>query len=795
MMQFVGWLLGFENVKSVEAVDLSLAAPWADGRAGQMVAACLAVVFVVVSFYRRLEDGRSRATQWTLIALRASLLVLLLLTLAAPLLSSSATVVHQPLVCVLVDDTASMATADLAARDGKRRAQRTRTERVHQLLSPANGAFIEQLEQIGGCRVETFVFSGDAASTVQTLNVNDLENSIQHNADRGARGTGQVTDLAAVLKNLPQYIDGDEVAAVVMFSDFVDNAAGSPIKREDAALDTIGFPIQTVGVGATEYGSVGLRSEDKVKSGEPTTVHVDLLQEGFVGREVRIKLEVRSLEGHDYEQWQLIGEQDIQFESAQQTADFSFTPPYTGRIEVQAEVVPLGNDPFFHSNLASRVIVAIDEPLRLLYVAYEPTWEWRFVKEVFQRDRLVGLQGFRTYLASADGRVRQTDDLFLTELTTERREFFASDVLFLGDVPSDLLTDEFCELVEEFVGKFGGGLVVMAGPRFGPRELAETPLADMLPVIVDAKSRLQDRREFPLQRTAESSLYRFMTLGETPDEDETAWSNLARIPWYQPVAAVHEQAHVLAEHPADLCADDKTKQPLMAIRPYGNGQVVYLGFNEMWRLRRKHGDRYYQRFWSQLIYRLGMSHAIGSEKRFVARFDRNTYRPSERGVLTLHAYDEDYRPLPLDVVRAETNADSVSRLGVEVDSSWFSFKEQAPGRFEASAEFKTTGGHTVGITDPVTGIRHKFRVVVADRSVEMERVARDGGLQQRIAEATGGRSYELSEMEQLLDDLKLAPVEVRENRQLALWNTPLWFLLVVGLMLSEWSLRRFVYLR
>ena len=40
------------------------------------------------------------------------------------------------------------------------------------------------------------------------------------------------------------------------------------------------------------------------------------------------------------------------------------------------------------------------------------------------------------------------------------------------------LSDRFCELTEEFVGEFGGGLVVIAGPRFGPGELAGTPIAD-----------------------------------------------------------------------------------------------------------------------------------------------------------------------------------------------------------------------------------------------------------------------------------------------------------------------------
>ena len=41
------------------------------------------------------------------------------------------------------------------------------------------------------------------------------------------------------------------------------------------------------------------------------------------------------------------------------------------------------------------------------------------------------------------------------------------------------------------MSQLGGGLVVIAGPRFGPRELYQTPLADMLPVIVDPNAELR----------------------------------------------------------------------------------------------------------------------------------------------------------------------------------------------------------------------------------------------------------------------------------------------------------------
>ena len=172
-----------------------------------------------------------------------------------------------------------------------------------------------------------------------------------------------------------------------------------------------------------------------------------------------------------------------------------------------------------------------DDFLRLLFVEYEPTWEWRFIKEVFHRDKLVGPRGFRTFLRSADPKVRQTQDLFLPTLTPPRSEFFANDVIFLGDLPASALSTRFCELLKEFVGKFGGGLVVIAGPRFGPGQLAQTPLADLLPVIVDPEGRPRDEREFRLKITPEGERIDFLGLGESPAESRKAWDAMGKLPW------------------------------------------------------------------------------------------------------------------------------------------------------------------------------------------------------------------------------------------------------------------------
>jgi hypothetical protein len=430
-------------------------------------------------------------------------------------------------------------------------------------------------------------------------------------------------------------------------------------------------------------------------------------------------------------------------------------------------------------------------------VEYEPTWEWRFIKEVFHRDKLVGQRGFRTYLRSADARVRQTNELFLAQLTPRRSEFFANDVIFLGDIPASALTNRFCELTREFVGQFGGGLVVLSGPRFGPGELAETPLADMLPVVVEAGTRPREGSGFRLQLTPDAVAYDFMKLGGDDRENALAWSNLGSLSWYQPSARMHPLATALAVHPSDKCLDGRTPQPLIAARRYGKGEVIYLGFNETWRLRRKYGELYYRQFWGQMIHRLGLSHALGSQKRFVVRTDRQQYQPDDKVLLTVEAFDANFEPLDEgDLPDRVLTAEWLPPAGPGGDRALRSLKipQSREGVFELAFPALVPGEHRVAVADPVTDRKSELFFHVASVSVERRSAVRNTALQEQIAAATGGQSYDLTTLERFADDFQpRLPVET-SLKIISLWDNWGSFAVVVLLLFSEWLLRKYVNL-
>jgi hypothetical protein len=816
MTRWIGRLLGLENVTSIDELEPALAAPWAqDGAFWVLLLAALAGV-AATAFYLRFQPKGSRFARAGLAACRGLLLALLLVTLADPVLRLTVVSEHRPLVYFIVDGTDSMAIADELSASQRRELEqalgivdradtggnRTRMEYVQALLRKPRNNLLTQLQRERGVQIETYLFDGNATSQLRRLasgQSSPVDPAVL--ADK-LTTTGQVTALGSVLSEVSQQFGSGRLAGVILVSDFAHNSGIAPLgSGDDSPIARLGVPIYAVGVGLSEAIdlAVDLQTDPKMKKAERSSVLVKLRQSGLTGQSVRVVVTARRLGGEMIGSPASgpikVGERNITLQSSVETIDLPFTPHESGRFEFAAQVDKLPGEIVDQNNHASREVNIIDDYLRLMYVAHEPTWEWRFIKEVFHRDNLVGMQGFRTFLSSSDPRVRESNILFLASLTPKRSEFFANDVIFLDDMPRSTLSDRFCDMVKEYVSELGGGLVVIAGPRFGPKELYQTPLADMLPVIIDANATLRDaprHPEFRLRLTPHAARYAFLQLGESELENSRAWDNLGKLPWYQPVAALHEQAFALAEHPTDKCADGKTPQPLLAIRQYGKGEVVYLGFNETWRLRRQYGEKYYRRFWSQLIYRLGMSHALGHDKRFVTRLDQQQYRAEDKVTLTVEAYDENYEPLSEDRLADGRLTAELERPGGEVTPVTVPMLRR--GVFEARIPVLASGTYSLRIKDPITGKVDEQPFEVLPLSAERRRGVRDARLQQDLALASGGRAYELTNVDALVTDLEAAPVIERQTRNHALWTTPAWFAAALCLMLGEWLGRKMIRL-
>jgi len=808
----LGRMLGLGETQAIERVAPSLAAPWAHDAPAWLLFGCLALFALVAAFYAKYQAQRRIRPRIMLTIARGLLLSLLLLILAEPILTVTITSRLRPALWVLFDGTDSMAVADelpesqqpllakkLRMPEPESSAGPTgrfsRVDYVKALVNRSDDNLLAKLSE--KFRLRAFIF--DRPDGVRSL---ELDQTAGGGPDRKHLAEqlttdGQVTALGAALDDLGRRHAAGNLTGLVIVSDFNQNT-GPP------ALDAarrLGVNVYTIGVGpvAAADVAVDLQTPLVMKKDERSTLVATLRQKGLIGKTVAVKFSFRPLGGStDPAQFVAIGQRTVNLRTATQAVELPYTPKETGRFLFACEAEPLEDEVVEENNRARREATVRDDFLRLLFVEYEPTWEWRFIKEVFHRDELVGRRGFRTFLRSADPRVRQNNELFLTTLSPERSEFFAHDVIFLGDVPATALSPRFCRMAKEFVQSFGGGLVVLAGPRFGPGQLADSPLADLLPVKVNPNARIRDNRPFPPRLTAEAYQFDFMRLGSTDRETDKAWANVGSLSWYWPVERLAPLATALAVHPRDTCVDGKMPQPLIAVHQYGRGEVIYVGFNETWRLRRKYGERYYRQFWGQMIHRLALRHALGAQKRFVVRTDRRRYQPDEQAVLTVEAYDADFKPLADEKIPGR-------RLSAELilprpDSSGQSkveplgISQLRRGVFEARIPVFVGGEHRVRVKDPITDDYAEVTFQVASLSAERQSAIRNTTLEQAIADVTGGKSYDLATADRLPDEIKLVAKTETAVEIVPLWNTWLCFVCVIALMLGEWLGRKWVNL-
>jgi hypothetical protein len=809
-------LLGYGPNESVRDVAISWAAPWAQRAPLLVVGLCAVAALLAIRFYLGSRSIKHPRLRVVFASMRALLLVLLVLFLAEPTLEMRVATHPKPWLWLLFDGSASMGIEDeQPANDVESSTslspsatltapvRKPRINQVRDLLRKPDANVVERLGE--KFRLRAFLFDRPGEVRPLTVAEADGENPDPKRLADELSIDGQVTALGDAFNDLRERYAAQRPAGVVVFSDFNKNAGLPPVETA-SRLDV---PVYTVGLGPTTAldVAVDLTAPLLMKKGEQSELRVTLRSETPVGHNVAVRLTAHPV--GTVEQARTVGERTVTLDVPTLEIPFSFSPDETGRFEFVAEATPLPGETIVDNNRAEREVNIRDDFLHLMYVDYEPDWEWRFIKEVFHRDRLVGMRGFRTFLRSADPKVRQTNELFLSSLTPPRAEFFVNDVLFLGDMPGQSLSTRFCEMVKEFVDKFGGGLVILAGPNFGPGQLAQTPLADLLPVRALPGEKFVDAgaKPFVPRLTEAAGDYDFMQLSPDPLENRNLWARLGPLEWHQPTTGVHDQARVLLEHPTAKCADGRTPQPILAVRRYGKGEVVFLAMNETWRLRREYGETYYRKFWGQMIHRLGLSHALGNQKRFVVRTDRRQYQAGDRVTLTVEAYDQNYEPLTtaklpqpqllgeLIVPEGATSGPQASggrrplRLG--------QFRE---GVFETEFAVDGAGEYVARVFDPLAEEQIDVSFRVANLSAERRSAVRDAALERELANLESkrygvtGRDYEPTTLDRIVDDI-FVPDEVESfPERIALWNTWLAFVIVVLLMLVEWLLRKWVHL-
>jgi hypothetical protein len=507
--------------------------------------------------------------------------------------------------------------------------------------------------------------------------------------------------------------------------------------------------------------------------------------------------------------WAEIGREEVAFseDASSKRLSFPIAPEAIGELEFRARIAEVGAELSEADNFATHRMKVVRQQIRVLLIAGAPSPEVQFLRNSLLRD--TGIE-FACWLQSAGPGYEQVGTRPIRRLPNSRQELDQYDVVVLFDPDMKSLGPAWSELLTQFVGTSGGGLVLVAG-EMHTRNLFDGIASDasdsnstvdnawlrILPVVADpglfksnAEVALSAREPFNLELTPEGATDQVFQFDPDPSRNREILASLPGMYWHFPVTRAKPGALVLARHGDPRMRNAFGRHVLLAMHRYGPGRTAFLGFDSTFRWRYLH-EEYFDGFWARLMDRLGRGKALGGRYPFALSTDKASYRTGERVNVRATAIDATDGSAAVADLRGEVELAGQAAGPLDLES-----RADRPGISEGAFTAAEAGMYTVRILPGSlpqndTSVRPAtltLRVDSADS--ELDRPKLDRGLLEDMAQATGGRVFSLHEYASIPEAFRVKQVaRVLEYRD-ELWDAPILFGGLLVLLTAEWILRK-----
>ena len=734
--------------------DLVLSAPWPLLTA-LAVAGALAAAGVVT--YAKSAGRASRVDRGVMAGLRLGALAVVFLCLLQPALVLSSVVPQRNFVGILIDDSRSMTLPGPAAS--------TRGDWIRDQLDPEQSQLVERLSERFALRF--FRFSGES-SRVESV------------AELTFDGTR--TDLGGALAHAQSELSAVPLSGLVVFTDGADNG-GAPLAQTLVPLQAASVPVYAVGLGeevlAPDVQIDRVDGPRAVLRGTSLLVDVVVTARGLGGRTVPLVVE---------DQTRILASEQVELpEGGEPTVvrvRLTLEEPGPRRIRFR---VPVQSGERVDRNNERTLLVEVRAAReKILYFEGEPRFEVKFLRRAVTGDdnlQVVVLQ------RTAENKFLRLDVDHGEELAggfpRTREELFQYRALVLGSVEASFFTHDQLSMIADFVSERGGGLLVLGGrSALAEGGFAGTPLEDALPVLLETPTGEDEFEEIQVRPTQAGLLHPATQIrpGETASVE--AWDSLPPLTTVNRVERVKPGATVLLSGTTAGGAE----RVVLAHHRYGRGKVLALPVQDSW-MWQMHAsipleDMTHETFWRQLLRWLVDAVPEGVE----ARADRERVETREEVRVLAEVRDSAYLAVNDAEVTATVEAPDGSTTTLPL--AW---TVEADGEFQGGFRPQVEGPHEVVIEarrGDVSLGTHVLHLDVGPFDGEYFDAGLRRPLLERLAEETGGRFYTPETIESLPEDLQFTGAGVTLVEQRDLWDMPVFFLLLIGLVGGEWVFRK-----
>ncbi len=696
---------------------------------------------------------------WTIWGMQSALVALVLFLLWQPAIVIGELSSQQNIIAVVIDDSRSMNIAD---SDGKTREAAT--------IAALEGGLLAGLSK----RFQTRIYRlGSQLSPAAAPNQVQPTDSATHISDGLKQFATQTADLP--------------IGAVLLLSDGSENTlgiGGSGISADALQpLRNRRLPVHTIGFGReqpnhdVEIEDVSVAASAAANARVATTI--SLMEYGYSGQ--KATLAVRDGD-------KTLAEREITLapDGRIQTEPLYFPVGAAGARSLTFSVDPLPGEENLSNNTVTRPILVSDAKRRILYIEGEPRWEYKFIRRAEDDDPTVQIVSM---LRTSENKIYRQGINDPNELAdgfpTRPEDLFGYSGIIIGSVAADYFTPLQQELLREYVDRRGGGILFLGGREaLSDGGWAASSLNDLLPTFLPPGNHNFHRNAVTVELTSEGMDSPITRLLEDPEKNAERWKKFTYLADYEDPGTPKPGATLLA----DMIAGHHVL-PLLITQNYGHGRTAIMATGGTWRWQMSEalGDPSHDLFWQQLLRWLVAESPGPVTASTPARLlmDQGQLR------ITAQVRDRQFQPAADARVTAHiVGPDNTSTL-VDLTPS-----QDTPGQFQAEWTAEKSGNYLAEVDAQSSGAQPQTLgsdVLTFEREdgiAENFHTSQNRRLLEQLSSETGGSYWKPEDLKNLPRDVSYSDAGISVRNTKELWDMPIVFLLLLGLPIGEWLLRR-----
>ena len=750
---------------------------------------CIAIsISITVYGYLRIGQPLENTVRNILIALRFCAITILLGCLLAPMIVEKKDITPPTNLSILVDTSLSMQMEDNYS--GK--SDQSRLDQVKHILNEETHEFISTLRS----DYKVHIYNFDTRTHADAVSSLDFSPK------------GLLTDITSSIRDVVSLWKGQQNAGVVLISDGAHNASNIDV-AEITGMDT---PIYAIGVGsAVPPKDIRISKVDVLPVayiGHESIVGITITQSGYENESVRVALrKVDSNQLVDATILNVSKDTAIQdpsiTDATQHYVELKLTPEREGNYQYSVTIPSLEGELTYANNEKTFSLKVVKAKLSVLYYEGRPRWEYAFLKRTLERDPDIDATILmRMNQVNPETVLSQNDGYYPIESTSHSvnkqpirfpesiEELRQYDVLILGDLSEQHLTKTQQQAISTYVIEHSKSVIFLPSKTaLGRGGFNGTLFADILPIQIPNNGCPENHGEFAVTSTQAGLFHPILQLDDSSERNTEMWQNL-------PVLTLYFSGYQQKAGTTTLLKK-VDGSPILLFQRVGLGKSLLFTAEGLWHwnfgVNSYKDSKYrtaYQRFWAQTVRWMAQE---SEDKSVYISTDASSYAQYDEVDIRVRTFGQTFQSQDIMDVQLEITSPRGITFPLKTRVGKIETQTGNVGNYSAKLKLDEYGRYSIRAVamrqNRVLG-EDEINISVHQQLIEMESPQLNETLLKGIAQQTGGIYLNIDSIDSLHEHIIADEKPVFVDTQRDLWTHPLLLIIIVGLLGSEWFIRK-----